>query len=763
MTNDSETGLMELPTCYETSADRHSGSETRSTFHISQSPFARGDLAFPVALLSAAALLVALAWPMLRGQVYVADDLGEFHLPLRLFYAQQLERGEAFDWCPDLYCGFYLTGEGQIGGYHPLHLALYKTLPLWLAFDLECWLSYPLLLAGMYLFLRRWQIAHAAALFGATAFTFGGFNLLHFVHPNAVAVIAHLPWLLLASDILIKSQKPLLRRCAFAAIALLTGSQLLLGYPQYVLFSLLVEGGYAFWIARSNIAMRWAMLYLAGRWMAAVLIGFLIGAIQLLPTIDALQNSVRQSASADFAGQGSLHSLNLLQLVAPYLFATRVVGENTHELGLYVGAVPLALAVFCLMRHRSLQFRTLIIAASITAVAALLWAFGRFGPMGWFQAHVPLLNNFRFPCRAIVIFQLAVAVLATLGMTLLLHQKKSSPRKSAIESMPRKMWLLPIASVIAIISGLIVWPQYLSDWPLTLMGLLLMSMAVWLIHFAARGLRWAVPALIVLSAIDLGVYGLSYSVMDRTDSLANYINSTNVPPALPTTRVSLDITNGNKAAEAQNARRAGDRILFAGWKRVDGYAGLEPSRQLDYCQSAALQVAGVDWMSTGAKSESQAEWIRLPKPQPRAWLVTNASVSTNPASDINRISISDTALVGKPLSLSAGTLGDVQVLVDRPGTLTFAVRCDTQQLLIISESFHRGWHATLDGKDAEVLPANGDFMGVVVLPGNHKVSLNFQPQSLQLGRMVSSFGLGLIVATLLWPVRPGRRKPYNIE
>ncbi|HEY2880968.1 MAG TPA: hypothetical protein VGJ15_01010, partial [Pirellulales bacterium] len=72
-----------------------------------------------------AALLIALAWPMFSGRVYVADDLGDFHLPLRAFYSQQLQRGQPFDWCPDLFCGFYLTGEGQAGTYHPLHWLLY--------------------------------------------------------------------------------------------------------------------------------------------------------------------------------------------------------------------------------------------------------------------------------------------------------------------------------------------------------------------------------------------------------------------------------------------------------------------------------------------------------------------------------------------------------------------------------------------------------------------------------------------------------------
>ena len=107
-------------------------------------------------LLAAIGLWAAMAVPFVRGQVYVADDLGAFHLPLRAFYTEQLGAGRPFDWMPSLFCGFYLTGEGQVGGYHPLHLLLYRWLPLPTAFDLELLLSYPLMLWGTYgLLLRR--------------------------------------------------------------------------------------------------------------------------------------------------------------------------------------------------------------------------------------------------------------------------------------------------------------------------------------------------------------------------------------------------------------------------------------------------------------------------------------------------------------------------------------------------------------------------------------------------------------------------------
>src|SRR5215208_4317721 len=126
-------------------------------------------------LLACGIIWLAMAVPFFAGRVYVADDLGAYHLPLRSFYAEQLERGQSFDWLPSLFSGFYLTGEGQVGSYHPLHLLMYRYLPLGMAFDLELLLSYPAMLAGMYLLLRRWLGRRDAAMFGALVFTFSGF------------------------------------------------------------------------------------------------------------------------------------------------------------------------------------------------------------------------------------------------------------------------------------------------------------------------------------------------------------------------------------------------------------------------------------------------------------------------------------------------------------------------------------------------------------------------------------------------------------
>src|SRR5208282_2434085 len=149
-----------------------------------------------VALLcaSCAVLFLKLAWPSFTGRIYTYDDLGYSHLPFRYFYSQALASGDNFLWAPSFHCGTYLHGDGLVGMLHPLHLLLYSALPLTTAFNLEFLLSYVGLFFGMIWLLSRWGLPRHSALMGAMIFTFSGFNLMHYMHINAVAVVAHIPW-----------------------------------------------------------------------------------------------------------------------------------------------------------------------------------------------------------------------------------------------------------------------------------------------------------------------------------------------------------------------------------------------------------------------------------------------------------------------------------------------------------------------------------------------------------------------------------------
>ncbi len=678
----------------------------------------------------------ALAMPFFLGRVYVADDLGEFHLPVRDFYARQLRQGAAFDWMPSLYGGFYLAGEGQLGGYHPLHWALYRWLPLGAAFDLELLLSYPLMFVGTFLFLRRMIGSAVAANFGALAFTFSGFCLLHFVHPNAVAIVAHIPWLLCAIDVALRASMPWQRATAELGVSLLTGSQLLLGYPQYVWLSLLFELAFAVWRV---IALRPATERVA--WLlAAKLLGFCLGAVQLMPTLDALSTSLRQAPDAAFAETGSLHPLNLVQWLAPYLFRTRVVGQNTHELGLYVGAVPILLCIWLLSRPKQWgRFRPLILFALLFGIGSLLMAAGQFGGLYRLQWWVPLANRFRFPCRAIVLVQFCVAIEAAVAVQLLLESAKE-PRRGS--SGGRVLAIAFVASVALAIVGPLFWSLYVASWPLVLCGPVLTGIAAALIYHATQGGRWAVGALAALTAVDLCAYGASYAVYSRTVDLHAYVNAIPMPPGAANRRVVA-------LAEASGLRH-GDRMLLAGLARVDGYAGLEPKKQLDYSTRAAQQRAGVGWvLGSGADaSNGRPSWSPVFPTAPRARLMAQAVDHASGDKALSSVDVSPDAA-----DLELDSPGEARVVEDAPGAIAVATDSETPELLVTTESYHSGWRVMVDGQDAPVLRVDGDFLGCLVDSGRHQVRFRFQPQSLMLGMVLSAGGLGLLLCGFIARLR----------
>lgn len=717
--------------------------------------------------LAVAVLLAVLSLPLLEGRVFVQDDLGNFHLPLRYFYARCLATGDSFVWSPYYYGGFYLHGEGQIGLLHPAHLLMYRLLPFPIAFDLELWVCYPLLFAGMVVFLRRLGFDRASAWFGALVFAFGSFNLLHHVHLNALQIVAHVPWLLVCIDLVLRSDDR--RHVAWAklAIALLTLSQVLLGHPQFVIYCLMIEGAYAVFVTLHSRRLR-PLISLA----EAKLLGLLAGAVQLLPTWEALKDSERARPGAEFLAEGSLHPANLLQLVGPYAFKARVpswqtqIGYSTHEYGMYCGAlVPVFLLWLWIRRDQLGRWRPLVIACLVFAVAATLLAFGKY-LFGTELFAVLMGGIFRFPARNILLVQFAASLLSAVAFGDLLGLARRSQVVDGKALAP--LALAPLAALVPI--ALKLYFEQVSDANLAerfasmrvaLSGPALLLAATVCLAAAARGARYAPLVLIFFVAADQGYYGLSYVWHDPPVPLSTMLRHDEGDPPLDSGRLAATHL---------------DRKLFAlamqGAKLVDGYVALVPDRQLAYRvpvrqdaetagdfeplvdeeEQAALRLAGAGWLRKGN------QWHRLANPVPRAWLVTSARVSDDPQADLLKIDPLAMALVSEPIAgLSGKTPGRVQVVTDRPGNIAVRTETTSRSLLVLNESYHRGWRLKLDGAASSVVRVDGDFLGCVVAPGVHDVRFHFSPSSLYDGAWLSAVGLLLVGVSFASSFLAGRR------
>ena len=161
--------------------------------------------------------------------------------------------------------------------------------------------------------------------------------------------------------------------------------------------------------------------------------GVAVGAMQWIPTCArAGRFRAADCRAATLPIPVRCTRLNLVQLVAPYLFQTRVVGQNTHELGLYVGAVPVLLCVWLLAQRSRLGDAIRPHRAGWrwrSASRRCSWPCGEYGGLYRLQTLVPLVNRFRFPCRAIVLVELCiVAGLAAIGWRCLVERWRSAGR-----------------------------------------------------------------------------------------------------------------------------------------------------------------------------------------------------------------------------------------------------------------------------------------------------------------------------------------------
>jgi hypothetical protein len=282
--------------------------------------------------------------------------------------------------------------------------------------------------------------------------------------------------------------------------------------------------------------------------------------------------------------------------------------------------------------------------------------------------------------------------------------------------------------------------------PQILVGPALLAAAAWLVIVAARGSYGALVLLVIFAAGDLGWYGLGGAVYPRSALLDHFIASVAVPPGKPEGRVL-----GSLLQCDEPGIRVGNEMILAGWQRADGYAGLEPNRQLDYELLPALRVAGVRWVELNDSTDEIAglrydgsRWMEVPQPLPRVRLVTRVQTSAEPSIDINRIAPDRTALCEVPFALPRSTPGTAAIASESPGRMAIGVQCPATQLLVVAESYHPGWQATVDGCPREIYRINGDFMGCVVDAGKHRVMLRFQPDSLERGWLATWLGVGLL-------------------
>jgi hypothetical protein len=90
--------------------------------------------------------------------------------------------------------------------------------------------------------------------------------------------------------------------------------------------------------------------------------------------------------------------------------------------------------------------------------------------------------------------------------------------------------------------------------------------------------------------------------------------------------------------------------------------------------------------------------------------------------------------------------GTVEILEYEPERVSLSVASEMGGLLVLSDAYYPGWHATIDGQIAEIFQTDGYFRGLLVPAGSHNVEFRYEPASLPAGLVMTTLGIfGLIV------------------
>jgi hypothetical protein len=445
----------------------------------------------------------------------------------------------------------------------------------------------------------------------------------------------------------------------------------------------------------------------------------LLGGIQLLPSAEAAAHSTRMAQDRDFALTYSLHPWNLIQLWSPYFFDRGAYSDRDylwfHELGIYSGAILPVSLLWVWIRRRALSTqRSLIIAATIFAAVMLVLALGRYGGLAWLLTYIPGIQSFRAPARYILHVQFALTILAAAALDDLV--KIASRRRAPVTESLAILWLpaaLSVLTTLTLNSGLLgLGPNTFATMYDAAPSVAAFVAITLLVYCAAHRMRWAVAALVVFTAVDLAAWGVRFIYREPPRTIESLTDAIPAAPADPARAY---------AAAPENGPYSHNVLILRGYRLTSGYVGLFPASFHPLDGDVTQRLSGTRWIfeqdGTRRAAQGSVDRVRLIDDQ--------GQVST----------------------------GVARLETDRPGHLVAEVESSAPSVLAVTERFHDGWSATVDGRPLQTIRVEEDFLGCRVEPGSRRVEFRFMPRSFVYGRIVSALGVALLALVLILRLR----------
>jgi len=416
--------------------------------------------------------------------------------------ARALNDGTIPLWDPHAMAGHPLVGDPQASPVNPVQLALLAVLPPLRAASWQALVHALVAAFGMAFWLRELGARRLAALVAGLAFALAAHLQVWKAYPAFMGTVVWLPWC--AGAWQRAARTGTMAPAGWGGAA--AGMALLAGQVQHALFGAVVLSVYAVGSAWGLDPTRRRVAVLAAARMAVI--GALIGAPSVLPALELARDTIRPPFTPDALVATAVPPGQLIALIAPWFLGDPRDGtyrgaQNANEMPLYLGILPLLLALCAPMLRRDAATRAL--AAAGVLVALLLLGTPAALPL----AFVPMVQRFGL-MRWLAVLPLAAAPLAGLAVDAALTDRRAAARLGR--------WLLASAAAAGALLLAAAYQDPLGRagaWPA---AAVLAASAAAGVAFARRpDARFSQALLAAVVAVDLIAFGWDYTRAGRTD------------------------------------------------------------------------------------------------------------------------------------------------------------------------------------------------------------------------------------------------------
>lgn len=725
--------------------------------------------------------LTVLFWlPLWQGGGFIGGDVYSYYLPQKTFYAEQLQQGELPLWNNRSGHGYPLIAESQTGVFYPPNLALYSLLNVNTAYNVNHLLHYLLAFFFCWMYARSVGLNGVASTLTALVYTCGWFparNCLEW----AIIGGAWLPLVLWCVERFFKTHH--WRYAIGLSIAL--AMQMLSGHYNIAFITqilLIVYIPARLWLAQpQEQPENTSPKRLLTMTVLAVLFGFALSAVQLIPTWQLRQHSQRVTAGEHhLLAQGSNPIGYWSQLILPWKWYSVNVDRNAellkmaHPLGaptnqveahLYLGLVPLGLVfagiIFALHQHNRLLQLWLLLGS-----LALIYSSGLLIPV---TQHIPGFSFFQGPGRWGIVTTLAGGLIAGFALQHIFSDRFTKPLAT---------WSIALFTGIAFLSTWLLAadtdsaieeirtrnpsassPLEFAGWELSEPTMTTLAAAGILLAFIGVLLATGVMARRSPSAAAWGkrtLVGLVFLVT----LIDFWIVSRQVTESTMISDPPINHLTESQIYQILQKEPPGVRLLapypnfpnVLGVSSVPAYLTFGPAAYVDPELTMPTEPvsAKINWLQTAGVTHILS-FEALPEDQ---WPVTLLWQGTdrllNPAMGrfqeplyLYRI----TGSRGRAAFDDAASTGTTRITELSSSRIVVETESDNHERLILTELMYPGWNVTIDSQPATPLTHDKMFRATDLPPGKHTVVWTYQPQDVYWGAGISGIAF-LILAGL---------------